>query len=63
VEQQFLGGVWHCNGRNLPLLLSEQKHPRKSSRAAFCPRPLLSLGPRQLSLQIIWHSCVYVKFS
>jgi hypothetical protein len=60
MEQQFSGwGVWHCNWRNLPSLLSESKHLSKSSLSAFCPCPLMQLGPCQPSLQIIWHSCAH----
>jgi hypothetical protein len=36
VEQQFSGGVWHCNKRNLPSYFSGCKQLRKSSCAAFC---------------------------
>jgi hypothetical protein len=38
------GELWHCNKRNLWSLLSEHKHLRKSSCAAFFPPPLLQLG-------------------
>jgi hypothetical protein len=39
--------VWHCVIGNLRLLLSENKHLRKSSHAAFCPHSILWLGPCQ----------------
>jgi hypothetical protein len=66
VQQQFLRGhdiVVIGNRRNLRLLLSGRKHLRKSSCAAFRPCLFLQLGLCQLSLQVIWHSCAYVKFS
>jgi hypothetical protein len=57
------GGDVTRNRRNLQSLLSECKHLRKSSHAVFCPHPVLRLGSCQLSLQIIGHSCAYVRFS
>jgi hypothetical protein len=47
-----------------PISFSELKQLRKSNCAAFCL--LLQLGPKKsaiLSLQIVEHSCAYVKFS
>jgi hypothetical protein len=61
VNQQFSGGAWHCNTRNLCYSLNVNNLGKKAV-LHFAFSPFCGWGHTKLSL-LIWHSCAYVKFS